>query len=269
MRPDLLADLSAEGARLDALVAGLAPGDWARPTPAAGWTVAHQVAHLAWTDELALLAIREPSDFARRTAGHPPDVVDRAAAEGAAHPPADLLRRWRTGRDRLAEALADVPDGVRLPWVGPAMSAASMATARLMETWAHGVDVGDALGRPPTASPGLDHVAHLGVRARAFAFAAHRLPAPTAPIRVELVRDDGTVWVEGPEDASQRVDGPLLDFCLRVVQRRPRSSLALTARGPDADRWLDVAQAFAGEPGPGSEGPRRHDGESTRSSRDG
>ncbi|RZU31948.1 TIGR03084 family metal-binding protein [Blastococcus saxobsidens] len=256
MRPGLLADLAAEGTRLETRLAGLATEDWARATPAAGWTIAHQVAHLAWTDELALLATSAPTAFALRTAAHPADVVDRAAAEGAAEPPAALLRRWRTGRDRLAEALAAVPDGVRLPWVGPSMSAPSMVTARLMETWAHGVDVGDALGRPPSASPGLDHVAHLGVRARAFAFAAHRLPPPSAPIRVELTRDDGTVWVDGPEDARQRVDGPLLDFCLRVVQRRPRAALALEARGPDADRWLDVAQAFAGPPGRGSDAAR-------------
>ena len=264
MRPGLLADLAGEGTRLDDVVAGLPTGDWALPTPAAGWTIAHQVAHLAWTDELALLAISDPASFARRTAGHPADVVDRAAAEGAAEPPATLLRRWRTGRDRLAAALADVPDGVRLPWIGPSMSAASMATARLMETWAHGVDVGDALGRPPATSPGLDHVAHLGVRARAFAFAAHRLPAPTAPIRVDLARGDGSRWVDGPEDAPQRVSGPLLDFCLRVVQRRPRSALELVATGPDADRWLDVAQAFAGDPGRGSEGPHRGGTEAAR-----
>jgi uncharacterized protein (TIGR03084 family) len=255
MRPGLLEDLAAEGIALEEVLVALPPDDWALPTPAVGWTIAHQVAHLAWTDELALLAAGDPASFAARTAaGTPSAAVGRAAAEGAAAAPAALLDRWRTGRDRLAEALAAVPDGVRLPWIGPPMSAASMATARLMETWAHGVDVGDALGRAPSSSRRLDHVAHLGVRARAFAFAAHRLPAPPVPIRVELIRGDGTCWVDGPEDAVQRVEGPLLDFCLRVVQRRPRAALALVAVGRDADRWLDVAQAFAGDPGAGSEG---------------
>lgn len=255
MRPGLLEDLADEGVALEAVLVALAPDDWALATPAVGWTIAHQVAHLAWTDELALLAATDPVSFAARTAVDPAAAVDRAAAEGAAAAPAALLERWRTGRDRLSEVLARVPDGVPLPWIGPPMSAASMATARLMETWAHGVDVSDALGRLPLSSARLDHVAHLGVRARGFAFVAHRLPAPTVPIRVELTRGDGTSWVDGPEDATQRVSGPLLDFCLRVVQRRPRAALALVAVGRDADRWLDVAQAFAGDPGRGSGWP--------------
>ena len=249
MRPGLLEDLAAEGSALDDLVAPLDPAGWARPTPAAGWTVADQVAHLAWTDEAALLATTDPARFADRAA-ELLAAVDRPG--GAVDAPQALLARWRSGRVRLAEALAAVPDGTRLPWFGPPMSAASMATARLMETWAHGVDVGDTLGLPPRESPGLDHVAHLGVRTRGFAFAAHGLPAPGAPVRVELVRSDGSRWSDGPEDAAQRVSGPLLDFCLRVVQRRPRAALALVAVGPDADRWLDVAQAFAGPPGTGS-----------------
>jgi uncharacterized protein (TIGR03084 family) len=126
-----------------------------------------------------------------------------------------------------------------------------MATARLMETWAHGVDVTDALRLPPSASPRLRHVVHLGVRTRDFAFGRHGLPAPVDPFRVELTAPDGETWAWGPEDAGQRVTGPALDFCLRVTQRRHRDDLRLRATGPDADRWLDVAQAFAGDPGAG------------------
>ncbi|WP_138734107.1 TIGR03084 family metal-binding protein [Modestobacter excelsi] len=253
MIEDLLADLAAEGAALEELLVALDPGEWARPTPAAGWTVAAQVAHLAWTDEVALLAATDPDAFPAGAADDPVD--DRGAAAADDVPPTVLLARWRAGRRRLAEALAAAPPGVRLPWFGPPMSVASMATARLMETWAHGVDVRDALGLAVEESRRLDHVAHLGVRTRDFAFAAHGLPAPGAPVRVELTRADGSRWSAGPEDAEQRVTGPLLDFCLRVVQRRPRAALRLAAVGPDADRWLDVAQAFAGAPGRGSEGP--------------
>ena len=143
---DVLADLAAEGDDLDALVAGLADdvSGWRTPTPAAGWTVAHQVVHLAWTDEVALLAAADPVAFGARLSalladGVPPEqVVDREAEQGAAAPAARILARWRTGRAALGDALRALPDGARLPWFGPPMAAASMATARLMETWAHG-----------------------------------------------------------------------------------------------------------------------------------
>ena len=250
MRAALLADLAAEGAALEVVLDGLSPADWARPTPAAGWTVAAQVAHLAWTDEVARLAAVDPAAFAAHAVDDP--ALDRGAIGADDVPPGVLLQRWRAGRQALAAALAAAHDGVRLPWFGPPMSVASMATARLMETWAHGVDVRDALGLPVEESRRLDHVAHLGVRTRAFAFTAHGLPAPADPVRVALTRADGTVWSDGPADAGQRVSGPVLHFCLRVVQRRSRAALDLVAVGPDADRWLDVAQAFAGAPGRGS-----------------
>lgn len=248
----LLADLAAESAELDAVVGSLDGADWRRPTPAEGWTVAAQIAHLAWTDGQALLAAADPGAFTRALAGAPPDLgtlVDDAAAEGATEDPARLLTRWRAGRRALADRLAALPEGARLPWFGPPMSAASMVSARLMETWAHGLDVTDALGRPPSVSGRLRHVAHIGVRARDFSFGQHGLPAPAEPFRVELAAPDGGTWTWGPEDAAQRVTGPALDFCLRVTRRRHRADLHLSATGPDADRWLDVAQAFAGRPG--------------------
>jgi uncharacterized protein (TIGR03084 family) len=250
----VLADLRAQAEETDAVVAGLEDTAWLGPTPSTGWTVAHQVAHLAWTDEQALRAATDPDGFsawAASAARELPALVDEAAAWGAAEEPARLLSRWRAGREQLAERLAALPAATRLPWFGPPMSVTSMATARLMETWAHGVDVTDALRLPPSASPRLRHVVHLGVRTRDFAFGRHGLPAPVDPFRVELTAPDGETWAWGPEDAGQRVTGPALDFCLRVTQRRHRDDLRLRATGPHADRWLDVAQAFAGDPGAG------------------
>src|SRR5690606_30217002 len=42
----VLDDLRAEGDDLDALVATLPDENWALPTPAEGWTIAHQIGHL-------------------------------------------------------------------------------------------------------------------------------------------------------------------------------------------------------------------------------
>ncbi|MFF8032551.1 MULTISPECIES: TIGR03084 family metal-binding protein [unclassified Streptomyces] len=248
-------DLREESEELDRLVAGLDAQRWTLRTPAPGWSVAHQIAHLVWTDHCALLAVTDADGFralAEKALAAPHTFVDEGAEAYARLAPAELLARWREGRAALEKALRSGPPGARFPWYGPPMSAASMATARLMETWAHGLDVADTLGvvRPPSAR--LRHVAWLGVRTRDFAFGVHGLTPPAGPFRVELVAPGGgEPWVHGPEDAPQRVTGPALDFCLLVTRRAHRADLALTAEGPDADRWLDIAQAFAGPPGDG------------------
>lgn len=248
---DLLSDLADESASVDAMVAPLSDVDWARPTPADGWTIAHQVAHLAWTDHCTLLSATDPDAFAAQLAvsrSDPDGFVDRGAVEFLAAP-ADLLARWRAGRVALSEKLAEIPPRTRLDWFAGAMSVPSVITARMMETWAHGLDIAEALGLPYPATGRLRHIAHLGARTVANGFLAHGLPAPTAPVRVELTGPDGSRWTFGPAEAADRVTGPALDFCLLVTQRRHRDDLALVATGPVADAWLDVAQVFAGPPG--------------------
>lgn len=250
----VLDDLRAESDEVDLLVSELSQERWGAPTPAPSWTVAHQIAHLAWTDRAALLAATDAEAFAAETAkalAAPDRFVDEGAEEGAKLPPAELLARWREGRAQLQEALRAVPPGVRFPWYGPPMSASAMATARLMETWAHGQDIADALGvvRAPTAR--LRHVAWIGHRARDYAYLVRGLPAPADPFRVEIVAPDGQLWAYGPEGAAQKVTGPALDFCLLVTQRVHRDDTALVAEGPDAEHWLTIAQAFAGPAGPG------------------
>ncbi|MFF1923672.1 TIGR03084 family metal-binding protein [Streptomyces sp. NPDC058221] len=251
----VLDDLRSESEELDLLVAGLSARQWAAATPAAGWTVAHQVAHLSWTDEVALLSVTEPEQFGDEVAKamrDPEGFVDEAAAEVvAAYAPPALLTHWRDGRQRLQEALRSAPAGTRFPWYGPPMSVASMATGRLMETWAHGQDVADALGVTRTPTARLRHVARIGTRARDYAFLVRGMTAPTEEFRVELEGPDGELTAYGPADAAQRITGPLHDFCLLVTQRAHRDDLAVRAEGAEAEVWLDIAQAFAGPAGPG------------------
>jgi uncharacterized protein (TIGR03084 family) len=250
----VLADLAVEGDRLEALVAGLSEDRWRLPTPAAGWDVATQIAHLAWTDEAALAAATDKAAWDALVLAALADVegvVDTAALDGGRVAPEDLLARWRTARAALAVALREVPDGQKMPWFGPPMSAASMGTARFMETWAHSLDVHEALGAEPEVTDRIRHVAHLGVRTRNFAFATHGLDAPAEEFRIELVAPTGQVWLWGPEDAAQRVGGPAYDFCLLVTQRVHRADTDLVATGADAETWLGIAQAFAGPPGEG------------------
>lgn len=253
----MLNDLRAESDDLDALVAPLPPAQWAQATPAPGWTIAHQIGHLLWTDRVSLLSVTDEPAFAEvlaQASPHPTSLVDAEAEQLADLPPAQLLEDWRSTRAALHDALRSVADGRKLPWFGPPMSAASMATARLMETWAHGLDVADTLGvtRAPTAR--LRSIAHIGVRTRDFAFGLHGLTPPTELFHVKLSAPAGTGephWTWGPEDATQRVTGSAEHFCMLVTQRRPRSVLDLVAVGADAEKWLTIAQAFAGPPGAG------------------
>lgn len=254
----LLDDLAAESAELEALVAPLPPPEWARPTPADGWTVAHQIGHLAWTDEVAGLSARDArtgdtyfTELLTEAAARITTFVDDAAAEAAGMPVADLLQRWRNSRTALAAALRDVPGDAKVAWFGPSMRPGSMATARLMETWAHGQDIADALGIHRVPTDRLHAVAHIGVRTRDFAYIARDLPVPATEFRVELTGPSGALWSWGPPDAQQQVTGPALDFCLLVTQRRHRDDLALRTAGSEAERWLTIAQAFAGPPGGG------------------
>lgn len=250
----LVDDLVAEGDDLDALVAELPDDHWGTATPAPGWTVAHQIAHLAWTDDKALLSMTDPGGFEAslaEAAADPQGFVNHGAERGAQVPPGALLEQWRAGRQAVAVALSEVPPGTRLPWYGPSMGAASMATARLMETWAHGQDIADTFGVTRMPTNRLRHVAWIGVRTRDFAFLAHDLTPPQESFRVELEAPGGDLWSWGPEDAAQRVTGRASDFCLLVTQRRHRDDTAVQATGPDATQWLEIAQAFAGPPGVG------------------
>lgn len=251
--PQLLTDLEAEGQALDDLVADLDADGWATATPAEPWTVADTIGHLLWTDRVSVVAASEPDGFQAFVADHFSDLgedpITELAQQAAAVPHEQLLADWRANRAALGDALRAVPDGTKLPWFGPPMSAASMATARLMETWAHGQDVADALGVERTPTLRLRHIAHLANRTRGFAYAAHDLDPPTAEVRVELAAPDGTTWTFGPDGAEQTITGSALDFCLLAVQRVHRDDTDLVATGPDADQWLDVIQAFAGPPG--------------------
>jgi uncharacterized protein (TIGR03084 family) len=250
----LVDDLADETADVTALLRGLPAPDWDRPTPAAGWAVRDQVSHLAYFDRAATTALLDPDAFRREAAdlmGGGDDFPDRIAERHRAMAPEDLYAWFVDARGVLLRSFGGAAGSTRLPWFGPDMSAASSVTARIMETWAHGQDLADALGQRLVPSARLRHVAHLGVRTRAFSYGLRDLPVPEQPVHVELVGPDGEHWEWGVRTARDTVRGPALDFCLVVTQRRHVDDTQLQTGGEAAHEWMTIAQAFAGPPGPG------------------
>ncbi len=252
---DALADdLAAETAALRALLVPLTEDGWRQPTPAVGWSIGDQVSHLAHFDDVAVQSATDPDAFRAEleetvaAGGISPDAI-AARYRDLSGP--ELLAWFDASRTRLISAFRSLDPSLRVPWFGPAMSAASSLTARIMETWAHGQDVADTVGVQREPTDRLRHVAHIGIGARAYSYAVNGREVPTTPIRVELDAPSGARWTWGPEGADDLVTGPALDFCLAVTQRRHRDDTALVITGPVATGWMTIAQAFAGDAGTG------------------
>jgi uncharacterized protein (TIGR03084 family) len=250
----LAADVAAETAVTRALVAGLDAAGWRTPTPAPNWTIADQIVHLAYFDDVALRSAIEPEAFLADLATVDPDKgpdTEAVAEQHRAMTGAQVLAWFDASRASLLDTFRGLNPSHRVPWFGPAMSVASSLTARFMETWAHTQDIADALGVQREPTDRLRHVAHIAVGARAFSYAAHQLSPPTEPVHVALTAPSGAVWTWGPPDAADTITGPALDFCLLTTQRRHRDDVALTVHGPAAELWMSIAQTFAGPPGVG------------------
>jgi uncharacterized protein (TIGR03084 family) len=267
---DIAADLAAEQGVLDRIVEPLDDEEWRLDTPSPGWRIADQIAHLAYFDHMAALAVTDPPAFAEHrdqlfAAGFSsPETIDAftlAAARDLL--PAELLSHWRAARSELAAAATLLDDHARIDWYGPSMSARSFLTARLMEVWAHGQDVADALGVDRPVTDRIRHIAQLGFITRGWTYANRGLPVPDTDVRVELTAPSGATWTWGPDDAPSAVVGSALDFVLVITQRRHRADTDLVTSDASVREWLTMAQAFAGPP---TDGPApQQGGGSTRS----
>ncbi len=250
-------DLEAETEDLLALVRPLDTAALDQATPAEGWSIRDSISHLAFFDETGLLAAIDPDKFAESANALLKNLDMDAAGirQGRVMDPATKVVTWfERARLDMIDAFRELDAKTRLPWYGPSMGALSFATARLMETWAHGQDIVDALGAIRTPTDRLRHIAHIGVRARPFSYATNGFDMPEGEIKIELMAPDGSTWVWN-DDAGETnlVQGNALDFCLVVTQRRNIEDTDLDVHGELALDWMDIAQAFAGPPGAGRE----------------
>ncbi len=263
---EIVDDLADEQRALLKVLENMTPEQWDTPSHAPGWAARDQVAHLAFFDEAATRAIQDPAGFAeevRQVAASGSEQEERYLARGRAMSSAQLLDWWQAASSSLISAARTVDPKARLPWYGPPMSGVSFITARLMETWSHGLDVVDAVHGERPDTDRLRHVAFLGVRTRPFSYANRELEPNQAPIRVLLTSPSGATWELGEPSDTDVITGSATDFCRVVTQRRHLADTRLVVKGPAAAEWMAIAQAFAGPPGPGrqpgefaSEGPQ-------------
>jgi len=247
-------DLAMEQQGLDAIVANLTDAQWKTMTPAEGWDIKEQIRHIAYFEDRARHCASNPEAF-RQWLTEMLQNLDKMLAHvettGKDLTAAQTLDWWREERKALLNRLKKMDRKDRLPWYGPDMSAISFATARLMETWAHGQDVADALGIERKPTKRLRHIAHLGVSTFGWSFVNRKMEVPDTPIRVELSGPSGEMWNWGPDDAKDMVKGSAEDFCLVVVQRRHLADTNLIVTGETANQWMSIAQAYAGPPAEG------------------
>jgi len=248
----LVADLAAEQDALDEALSPIPATRWETPSPAEGWLLRDCIAHLAEVDETAA-QIAESGVYPEPSGPKGDGVRSRRQLEARALPIAELLDWWRSARRRMNDALRPLDPKQRLPWVGPPMSVRSFTTARLMECWSHGLDALAAADLPAADTDRLQHIAHLGVITREFAYRNRGLEPPDTPLRVDLVAPSGAAWNWGPNDASDRISGAAGDFCRVVTRRIHPDDTALQTQGLAAAEFLRLAQAFAGPPGSGRE----------------
>ncbi|GIJ22958.1 TIGR03084 family metal-binding protein [Micromonospora lutea] len=250
---NVFADLADDCAEFDQLLDTLDPDDWARPTPAVGWEIRHQVAHLSAVFRMAAIAASDAEAFRALTAQLSDDFDANVAVALSRYldgGTAALRGRWREEWTTAVEALAGVPAGQVVPWLVRPLPAPVLAAAGMMELFAHGQDVADALGRVPERTDRIRHVVDFAVRTWDFGYLSRGLTPVGQGFRFELTAPSGEVWVHGPPDA-ELIEGPAVDLCLLVTRRRHRDDLALRATGVDAEHWLDLAQAYRGPAGPG------------------
>jgi uncharacterized protein (TIGR03084 family) len=240
-------DLEAEQGRLQVILAGLDEAQWQAPSGAAGWTVADVVLHLAQSEEAVSASAAGASLRNRPPPGGAATGVDELAGQlvqAERDTPGRVFRRWQQARRAAVAALRAANPRQPLSWVAAPLQPATLATTRLAEHWAHGLDITGPLsiGFPDTAR--LRHVAWLAHRTLPYAFGVAGGQSPR--IRCDLTAPDGIAsWQFGPPDAASVIAGPAAAFCQVAARRLAPEQSGLHVSGPDGAAALRVLRTYA------------------------
>jgi uncharacterized protein (TIGR03084 family) len=248
------ADFRAESDALHEFLDTLTEADWDRPTQFKAWTVNDIVQHLHAGDILAAASVAGPQQFA-----HIRTEIQALRDSGMTrlqetrhrfgHLTARALQdRWHAQAIDLSDKLAPLPPDKRLQWVGPDMGVRMFASARQMETWAHGQAIYDLMGVHRTATNRLRNIAEIGVRTYGWTFSNRGIAPPGPPPMVRLKALSDTVWEWNQSGLESSIEGTALEFCQVVTQVRHVGDTALLVTGDAARGWMRIAQCFAGPP---------------------
>jgi uncharacterized protein (TIGR03084 family) len=241
----IIDDLEDEQERLEAVLDGLDDAAWRSPSAAEGWSVADVVLHLAQTEDAVVWLATGGGTFDRPRLEAPgvDDAAERMVQAERAEP-AVVFERWKAGRRAALAALRGADPEEPIPWVTNSLKPATLATTRLAEHWAHGLDITGPLGAPYPDTDRLRHIAWLAHGTLPYAFALAGDEAH--PVHCELTGPGGDIWRYGPADADSAITGAAGAFCRVGAQRLTPEDSGLVATGPHGDAALRVLRTYAG-----------------------
>jgi uncharacterized protein (TIGR03084 family) len=246
-------DLRTECAALDRFLTGMSEGDWQRRTAFFDWTVGDEMMHLHLIDLFGLQSMTDAEGFAATVAqvrakqARGIELSAQMRERFGSLAPKDMLALWRDTWVKMCERFALDDPKRRIPWFGPSMGVRSFATARQMEVWAHGQDIYDAFGVRRENADSIRNICDLGVRTYSWSFQNRGETAPVPLPHVVLQGPSGAEW-RWNEEGAERIEGKAEDFALVVTQRRNVADTGLAVAGSSAERWMAIAQCFAGPP---------------------
>ncbi len=252
---EILSDLVAEQQALDQFLQRISERQWNLPTSAPGWSIKDTVSHLAYTEQFAARVIEQgPSVIKKAKLGDIDEWTALGVKEGRGMRYQQVIEWWRNSRADVVDALSRMDGSDRVHWVAGDMSARAFATLRLMETWAHGLDIKDAMEglltfdeeeEDPTADTSrIRHIAWLAHRMLPYAFSEAGEKFPQAGIRLELMGPRYARWVYGPDDAEDVIKGVAGEWCRIAVQRLDHGATSLKAEGTNAETALRVVRTY-------------------------
>jgi uncharacterized protein (TIGR03084 family) len=242
---DILDDLAAEDERLERILETLDDAQWRSPSLAAGWSIADVILHLAQTDEAVIATVTAGAADGTnwRSDGETVDGAMETRVRDERSEPSTVLARWKAARRGAVDALRAADPDVRLRWASAPLRPTTLATTRIAEHWAHGLDVTEPLGIDFPDTDRLRHVAWLGHGTLPYAFGLAGLDPE--PIRCELTGPNGDTWTFGPADSPSRIVGPAGEFCRVGARRLAPSASTLEATGPFGATALGLLRNYA------------------------